>query len=115
MGDHPLQCLSMNGQEEHCGRPTSYQDRYLIWGCDRGPEAGLCVKANVFPRSLTMWELDGNLKTTAHKAYRKKVLQAKGVKGGAKFWRTWPRPLLRQAKAMEPPDQGFPATGKSTP
>lgn len=70
---------------ERFGQPTRYQGNYLIWGCDRGPEKGLCVKANVSPRSMTIWALDGDLKAEAHKEYRENVLEAKGIKGGAKF------------------------------
>jgi hypothetical protein len=70
---------------ERFGKPTRHQGRYLIWGCDRGPDVGICVKANVSERALTIWASDGDLKAAAHKAYRKAVLEAKGTKSGAKF------------------------------
>lgn len=71
--------------KERFGKPTRHQGRYLIWGCNRGTDVGICVKANVSSRALTIWASDGDIKTAAHKAYRGKVLKAKGVKSGAKF------------------------------
>jgi hypothetical protein len=71
--------------KDRFGKPTRHQGNYLIWGCNRGPDAGVCVKANVSSRSLTIWASDGDLKAAAHKAYRRNVLHAKGVKSGAKF------------------------------
>ena len=67
------------------GKPSKHHGNYLYWGCDRGPQAGFCVKANVSARSLTIWANDEDIKKAAHKAYRKNVLKAKGVKSGAKF------------------------------
>lgn len=71
--------------KERFGKPTRHQGSYLIWGCDRGHDVGICVKANVSSRALTIWASDGDVKTAAHKAYRKNVLEAKGVKSGVKF------------------------------
>ncbi len=70
---------------ERYGQPTRHQGSYLIWGCESGPEEGLCVKANVSSRSLTIWASDSDIRTAAHKDYRTKVLKAKGTKSGAKF------------------------------
>ena len=67
------------------GKPSKHHGNYLYWGCDRGPQEGFCVKANVSPRALTIWAFDEDIKNAAHKAYRKNVLNAKGVKSGAKF------------------------------
>jgi hypothetical protein len=71
--------------KERFGKPTRHQGRYLIWGCNQGIDVGICVKANVSNRSLTIWASDGDMKKAAHKAYRGRVLKAKGVKKGAKF------------------------------
>jgi hypothetical protein len=67
------------------GKPSKQHGDYLYWGCERGPQEGFCVKANVTARSLTIWADDADLKNAAYKAYRKNVLKAKGVKSGAKF------------------------------
>jgi hypothetical protein len=67
------------------GKPSKQHGNYIYWGCERGPLEGFCVKANVSNRALTIWADDADLKNAAYKAYRKKVLNAKGVKSGAKF------------------------------
>lgn len=67
------------------GKPTRYQGNYLFWGCSHGPQEGLCVKAQVSSRSLNIWAFDGDIKSSAYKRYRKNMLEAKGVKSGAKF------------------------------
>lgn len=70
---------------ERYGKPSKHHGNYLYWGCDRGPNEGFCVKANVSNRSLTIRASDEDIKKVAHKAYREKVLKAKGIKSGAKF------------------------------
>ncbi len=67
------------------GKTSKHHGDYLYWGCDRGPQEGLCVKANVSSRSMTIWAFDEDIKKAAYKAYRKEVLKAKGIKSGAKF------------------------------
>jgi hypothetical protein len=67
------------------GKPSKHHGNYLYWGCEKGPQEGFCVKANVGNRSLTIWAHDEDIKNAAYKAYRKNVLKAKGVKSGAKF------------------------------
>lgn len=71
--------------KERFGKPTRHQGSYIIWGCDKGIDVGICVKANISSRALSIWASDGDIKTDAHKAYRENVLKAKGVKSGAKF------------------------------
>lgn len=67
------------------GKPSKHHGNYLYWGCDRGPQEGFCVKANVSARSLTIWASDEDIKKAAYKAYRENLLKAKGIKSGAKF------------------------------
>ena len=67
------------------GKPSKHHGNYIYWGCEKGPQEGFCVKANVSTRSLTIWAHDEDIKNAAYKAYRKNVLKAKGVKSGAKF------------------------------
>lgn len=67
------------------GKPTKHQGNYLSWGCDKGPMEGFCVKANPSANSLTIWAFNEDIKKDGDKAYDKKVLEAKGVKSGAKF------------------------------
>ena len=67
------------------GKPSKHHGNYLYWGCDRGPQEGLCVKANISTRSLKIWAIDEDIKKAAYKAYRKNVLKTKGIKSGAKF------------------------------
>ncbi|OEU78195.1 MAG: hypothetical protein BA865_07655 [Desulfobacterales bacterium S5133MH4] len=67
------------------GKPSKQHGNYIYWGCDRGPQEGFCVKANVSARALTIWAHDEDIKNAAYNAYRKDVLRAKGVKSGAKF------------------------------
>lgn len=70
---------------ERYGKPSKHHGDYLYWGCDRGPQEGFCVKANVSTKSLTIWAYDEDIKNAAYKAYGNNVLKAKGVKSGAKF------------------------------
>ena len=67
------------------GKPTKHQGNYLIWGCDKGPSEGLCVKANPSATNLTIWANFEDIKKEGYAVYDKNVLAAKGVKGGAKF------------------------------
>jgi hypothetical protein len=67
------------------GKPSKQHGNYIYWGCDRGPQEGFCVKANVSARALTIWANDEDIKNAAYKAYRKNVLKVRGVKNGAKF------------------------------
>lgn len=54
---------------ERYGKPSKHHGNYLYWGCDRGPQEGFCVKANVSTRSLTIWAFDEDIKKTAYTAY----------------------------------------------
>ena len=67
------------------GKPTKHHGNYLSWGCDRGPEEGICVKANPSANSLTIWAFNEDTKKDGYAAYDKNVLETKGVKSGAKF------------------------------
>lgn len=67
------------------GKPTKHQGNYLTWGCDKGTMEGSCVKANPSANSLTIWAFNEDIKKNGDNAYDKKVLEAKGVKSGAKF------------------------------
>lgn len=67
------------------GKPTKHQGNYLSWGCDRGPMEGFCVKANPSDHALTIWAFSEDIKKSGYAAYDQNVLQAKGVKSGAKF------------------------------
>jgi hypothetical protein len=70
---------------ERYGKPSKHQGNYLIWGCDKGPEEGFCVKANPSATSLTIWASDENTREKGYAEYQQQVLKAKGVKSGAKF------------------------------
>ncbi|MFW2366946.1 MAG: hypothetical protein ACN4GW_11045, partial [Desulforhopalus sp.] len=70
---------------ERYGEPTKHQGNYLIWGCDKGTMNGFCVKANPAAQSLTIWAFDEDTQNRGYAAYDKAVMQAKGIKSGAKF------------------------------
>lgn len=67
------------------GKPSRHQGNHLIWGCDRGPMNGFCVKANPSKNSLTIWASDEDTRERGYAKYQEKVLKVKGVKSGAKF------------------------------
>lgn len=67
------------------GRPSKHQGNYLMWGCEKGPMDGFCVKANPSATNLTIWASDQESKKAGYAAYEQEVLKAKGVKSGAKF------------------------------
>ncbi|NNK97184.1 MAG: hypothetical protein HKP41_22750 [Desulfobacterales bacterium] len=67
------------------GKPTKHQGNYLIWGCDKGPMEGFCVKANPAATNLTIWAYSEDIKKNGDASYEKKVLSAKGIRSGAKF------------------------------
>ena len=67
------------------GKPKKHHGNHLSWGCDRGPMEGFCVKANPTTHSVTIWAFDEDIKKATYKAFEKNVLNAKGVKSGAKF------------------------------
>ncbi len=67
------------------GKPSKHQGNYLMWGCDKGPMDGFCVKANPSKNSLTIWASDEDTRETGYARYEKQVLKSKGVKSGAKF------------------------------
>ncbi len=67
------------------GKPSKHQGNYLIWGCDKGPMEGFCVKANPAKTNLTIWAFNEDIKKNGEASYEKEVLSAKGIKSGAKF------------------------------
>lgn len=67
------------------GKPTKHQGNYLMWGCDKGPSEGFCVKANPSATGLTIWAFSEDVKKPGYATYDQNVLKAKGVKSGAKF------------------------------
>lgn len=67
------------------GKPSKHQGNYLSWGCDKGPMEGFCVKANPSATSLTIWAFSEDIKKNGDASYEKELLNAKGIKSGAKF------------------------------
>lgn len=67
------------------GKPSKHQGNYIMWGCDKGPMEGFCVKANPSKKSLTIWASDEDTREKGYAKYQQQVLKAKGVTGGPKF------------------------------
>lgn len=67
------------------GKPSKHQGNYIMWGCDKGPMEGFCVKANPSKNSLTIWASDEETREKGYAQYERQVLKEKGVKEGAKF------------------------------
>ena len=67
------------------GKPSKHQGNYLSWGCDQGPMEGFCVKANPSATNLTIWAFNEDIKKNGDASYEKELLNAKGIKSGAKF------------------------------
>ena len=49
------------------GKPSKRHGDYLYLGCDRGPQEGFCVKANVSASVLDIWAFDEDVKKAGEK------------------------------------------------